>query len=462
MDMGYFKTFRSDIHSLFQSAVDELIPRAAEHFGRPDDDHLLAQATQRICEFKEQQKRVPMHALKGLSDAHGAVDKAWNGLRLLFDLFEARLTGNHELAVKIEDELKFSDIDPEWVDTINRYLEYFGVDGKKQAIPYIRHANMSDFVLNTLPPNATVALIGDWGTGTDEAVNLLRQVQRKQPDVVIHMGDIYYSGTAKENQSYFLDIFEKILDRTRIPVYSLTGNHDMYSGGHGFYEMIRKLNPSPPFDPAQAQPASYFSLRTTDGAWQFLVMDTSLNDHDVFEVADAVTYLDPLEEAWHLDKLANFGGRTILLSHHQLFSAFDGIGKVDTRPEAERAFNPNLLASFRRFQEKGNIAAWFWGHEHNLCVYKPYPPLEKGRCIGHGAIPVFVEDEPYTVMKSLSSPPELVDDPRKPGEKLTLDKNGKIYAHGYVLIKLDDRTKTAQASYYQDTDENTPMYTETL
>lgn len=465
--MGYLKTFRNDIHSLFQSAVDELIPREAgpESGGkarRPDLEHPLVHTAARLLEHKQQGQAVPEQAPPDLVTSKGGiVETAWTGLSLLFDLFEARLKGDSARADAIKDELKFSDIDPKWIEAIEDYLKYFGLDGKKHPIPYIRYADIDDFMLNTLPPNATVALVGDWATGTQEAVNLLEQIRRKQPDVLIHLGDIYYSGTARENRENFLDILDEVLDRdrTRIPVYSLTGNHDMYSGGGGYYEMIRQLNR---FDPAQAQPASYFSLRTTAGAWQFLAMDTGLHDHDPFEVGDAMTYLDPKEVEWHLDKLAHFGGRTILLSHHQLFSAFEHIGKPEAHPKGEEAYNTRLLASFRQFQEGGEIAAWFWGHEHNLCVYEPYPPLEKGRCIGHGAIPVFVEQDPYKVLEDLPNPPRLVDDPAKPEEKLMLDREGRVYTHGYVIVRLDDRTQTAQAAYYQETDEENPMYTETL
>ena len=92
------------------------------------------------------------------------------------------------------------------------------------------------------------------------------------------------------------------------PVYSLAGNHDMYSGGVGYYGLLQQLK----------QPASYFAR---NAAWQILGLDTGLHDNDVFSVNTNVTCLEPTEEAWHLDKITNAGGRkTILLSHHQLFS----------------------------------------------------------------------------------------------------------------------------------------------
>ena len=76
-------------------------------------------------------------------------------------------------------------------------------------------------------------------------------------------------------------------------------------------------------------------------------MDTGLHDHDVFTVGTDVTWLDPEEETWHLDKIRRFsdsGGRTVLLSHHQLFTAFDPIGRYADRSPAQRAATAPVLA----------------------------------------------------------------------------------------------------------------------
>ncbi|MDX1999957.1 MAG: metallophosphoesterase, partial [Thermoanaerobaculia bacterium] len=346
-----------------------------------------------------------------------------------------------------------------------RYYGSVSVDGGDTWSP--------NFPIANGPSNATVALIGDWGTGTADAITLLEAVGAHRPDVILHLGDIYYSGTPDETHKFFLKVLNSTLGRDENPiaVYTLTGNHDMYSGGVGYYQLLPELNPPPVFQPEQAQPASYFSLRSLDGAWQFLALDTGLHDHDPFSVNDDITYLEESEEAWHIDKIAQWsarGGRTILLSHHQLFSAFELIGGKDAqKPAGQEAANPKLLASFRKFQEAaeiggGDIAAWFWGHEHNLCVYEPYLGLAKGRCLGHGAIPAFTEQDPYAVVASLPNPPALVGDPRNPGEPLKLGVVDQAYAHGFVIVRLDDRDRSATVSYYQETDYTTPMFVERL
>src|SRR5262249_44135844 len=148
-----------------------------------------------------------------------------------------------------------------------------------------------------------------------------------------------------------------------LPIFTMTGNHDMYSGGGGYYWLIDQLNTPPFASPGQAQMASFFALRSS--GWQLLAMDTGLHDSDVFDVATSETYIEDTELAWHSHWIDNAGGRrTILLSHHQLFSAFAAIGQ-----DGDQSQNNHLLAQFG--SRLGKVDAWFWGHEHNLEIYAP-------------------------------------------------------------------------------------------
>ena len=472
--MSRIPTKRSVPHSIVMSLAEEVAAlRGGDGDRRPDHDHAAVAAAHRVASHMDQGESAPESPPEDLHAEHGsAIKSVWECTKLAAEIVEARFRGRHEEAQAKSDELKFSTCDPEWAATVAKYEKYFGPSGHRAEIPYVRHESMDDFVLDPLPDNATVAIIGDWGTGTQEAIGVLQALAAHKPDVLIHLGDIYYSGTERETEKYFLDIVNDVLGRTEnpIPVYNLTGNHDMYSGGSGFYSLLSKLNPEPLFQPGQAQKASYFCLRTRDGAWQFLGLDTGLHDHDPFTVATDITYLEPDEEAWHIDKIrrtSRDGGRTVLLSHHQLFSAFSGIGKIADKPAGEEAANPKLLESFRRFQAaaaegSGDIAAWFWGHEHNLDIYEPYLGLEKGRCMGHGAIPQLLAQNPYALVDDLPDPPRLVEDPNRPGEPLRLATVDEVYAHGFTIIRLDDASKSATVSYYQETDYETPMYVEEL
>lgn len=469
--MSRIQTVRHPALSLFQSLVDDVVlgrrhddsEPLESRDQRPTLDHPMVHAAKEFVERKLEGKEIPEDAPDEVAQQEGG-STVWTCVRLAGELFLAAMEGKEDRKNQLIDDLKDSTCDPEWLEAILQYLEYFGPGGKKAQVPYITWQSPDDFVLDTLPANARVALIADWGTGTKDAETLLTHVADKKPDVLIHLGDIYYSGTERETHHNFLDMIDQVFDRTNrpMPVYTLTGNHDMYSGGVGYYELLPQLNPSPPYDPEQAQPASFFSLRSPDGAWQLQAMDTGLHDRDPFTVSTDVTYLEPREAQWHLDKIERFaadGGKTILFSHHQLFSPFDGIGKTKDKPADQAAYNPKLLETFRPVLERGLVSAWFWGHEHNLGIYQPYGPLEKGRCVGHASIPVFASQTPYKVLDDLSDPPALVEADGKAVELLE-DADG-VYAHGYVMLELDDAARRAEARYYVTPDDEV-VYREIL
>ena len=132
-------------------------------------------------------------------------------------------------------------------------------------------------------------------------VNLLAyQIVAFKPDILLHLGDVYYSGTHGEANDNFLAICRQILGSS-IPLYTLCGNHDMYSGGDGYYWLIDQIG----------QQSSYFCLQNDD--WQFLAMDTGHNDHDPVTVATNMTSLVNIpgwsEANWHLNKIQQAGNR---------------------------------------------------------------------------------------------------------------------------------------------------------
>ena len=442
------RTFRNHFVSLYQSAVDEVVRDKVGAQGlatRPSLENGLVRAAAQIGALKMQgAATIPAAAPANVTQT------AWTCAKLAFELMEARARGDTVQAGKLEGVLEFNTCDVKWAETIANYVKYFGPDGTRASIPYIRAAQIGSTIL-PLNPGATVALIGDWGTGTAVAVDLLNEVAQQKPDVLIHLGDIYYSGTLGECDFNFKRIVDAVLDRatTQIPVFTLSGNHDMYSGGAGFYRLLQTLNAAP-----RQQPASFFCLRSEDRHWQFVAMDTGLHDYNPFTVTEVLTFLEQDEEDWLVERIREFPGKTILLSHHQLFSAFSQIGPAN--PDGSlTACNPRLLASFNRFVDAapGRIAAWFWGHEHNLCVYEPYLSLAVGRCVGHGAVPVFTTDSPYAVLGRIVNPPKL--------KSVRLDTDDHVYMHGFTIIRLGT-DGSAAAEYYEDKDGTKPIFTEAL
>jgi 3',5'-cyclic AMP phosphodiesterase CpdA len=288
-----------------------------------------------------------------------------------------------------------------------------------------------------LPANARVALIADWGTGYSDAEDVLRAACALEPDAIIHLGDIYFAGTERECRRKFLEPIRRLAyresDRAPLPVFNMAGNHDYYSGGSGFHMVIDELNSGD-----QRQQASYFCLRSADDGWQFLAMDTghdARNDVARSHVMGAVPQPDEIE--WLKHKLETFDGRTILLSHHQAFSNFDQMGgDPDDHEPPFDAVNRRLLATFEPYA--GEIAAWFWGHEHHLMIFHPYKGL-KGRCVGHGARPVS-----GSVIDRHTNYEFAYENVR-----LSLSDDGEHLNHGFEIIQIGAKGMPSEVSYYQ-------------
>lgn len=369
------------------------------------------------------------------STARTAADIARNCAAIGFKYMEALVLGDTSSAKRLKGQLESSVCDPKWASTVEAYASYFGVNGQRRVIPYVRPGKVGSRVIE-IKSKAQIGILGDWGTGNDPARSVLKGLAGLEPDYLIHLGDIYYSATSREVQKNFVEVIDKEIRNARpdVKIFSLSGNHDMYSGGVAYYEMLRTLN-APPHN----QESSFFCLRSSDGAWQFLAMDTGLHDYSPLAVSDALTFIEEDEQEWLLERVKEFSGRTILLSHHQLFSAFSRIGPAD--PLGQQAYNANLISTFQALKATGaNIPAWFWGHEHNLCIYEPYVGLNFGRCLGHGAIPLFLEQNPYDPIKSLINPPSLI-------AGTVLSHNEAVYANGFALLSL--KSDEARADYFQ-------------
>ncbi len=439
------KTFRSPVLSLYQSAIESLVrsklPPGAPRPGLGND---IVRAATEIASAHDKAEAVPDQPPAGIAS------DVWRAACLTHDFLDARFHGNNAAAADIAAELRDGQFDPGWIETLTSYVGYFGPDGKLREPDYIWPT--PDMKVLAFKPGSVVALLGDWGTGTEAAVEIAKQIATFNPDLLIHLGDIYYSGTPDECRRNFTEILNRTFNRSTVPIYTLAGNHDMYCGGVGYYGLLKTLNPLP----LARQPASFFCLRSTGGAWQFIAMDTGRFDHAPLAEQDVLVQIEPREQAWLAERIAEFPGRTILLSHHQFFSAFSEIGK----PAADGSlipYNPNLRKTFAAFNAaasrgRGSIAAWFWGHEHTLSIYKPYLDLEKGRCLGHGAIPVLigVGDHP---LARLVDPPTLLTGP--PG------RDGEVYAHGFAILRFAENG-ACQAEYYNDNEPGHAFFSETL
>jgi hypothetical protein len=461
--MTDFETFRDPFLSLYQSAVTEVgkrldesnasLPKATfrERSGlqRSAASSARAFATD-IARREYQQSLGQAPTSAGVAERElTAPDRLRVCAEIAFRYMKARVEGDQAALAMVSGEFEKGACDPLWAQTIEEHLKFFGLNGQRNAIPYRRATDVGSrsIVINA---KVRIALMGDWGTGAQPAISVLKQIAAAKPDIVIHLGDVYYSGTPAECRDNFRLLVDQLLrrDNPTLPIFTLAGNHDMYSGGLGYYALIDELNVEP-----HRQPASYFCLRTADQAWQFLAMDTGYHDNNPVTVTDAVTFLEEDELGWHLDRIREFPGRTILLSHHQLFSAYSPIGPA-AQDGSREATNPRLLEAFTQLTTNGRIAGWFWGHEHTLSIYKAFAGLERGRCLGHGGVPVSLADDVYKLVEGLALVPEVVDDGK-------LGAQGGVYAHGFAILDLD--VESAKATYFEDVnDKAVELFSETL
>jgi hypothetical protein len=269
--------------------------------------------------------------------------------------------------------------------------------------------------VTTIPNAARIAILGDWGSSMYGAPVCAASIEKAQPafTTLIHLGDVYYAGTSREVEERFLAAWPTVAGATS---WAANSNHEMYSGGEGYFEKTLK-------DPRFTQGSSCFALQNDH--FLFLGLDTGYTEHD----------LDTTQLEWIRRRVAESGTRKlVLLSHHQPFSQFESGGE---RLVAKLA---SLLASKR-------VLAWYWGHEHRCVFFDRHPDWALwGRCIGHSGFPSFrdifqgsperknADGSTWWRTRRDGSPSAIVLD----GSNPYVQTHGNKYApNGYVSLALD-------------------------
>lgn len=266
-----------------------------------------------------------------------------------------------------------------------------------------------------LDPQVRIAVLGDWGTGLYGAKPSAKSIETDQNPftLLLHLGDVYYAGTRKEERQRFLDLWPK---RPEAFTRALNSNHEMYSGGGGYFEeTLREFK----------QESSYFVLRNDH--WTLIGLDTGWTDFDIDD--EQVRWLEVVVGE-------STGTRIILFSHHQLFSQLDSQGI-------------RLAAKLGKLLAQKIISMWYWGHEHRCVLYDPHPQFGLiARCIGHGGMPQRRGDEtnaPAEEKKGDAIWRRLPE--KKPGipSALVLDgrnafikgKEDTYSPHGYITLEFN-------------------------
>ncbi len=492
--------------------------------GKVSEEHPMLKAIDTYSEAML--KNIPLVAPKDSENEHSDTDPTIMAylVQLHHQLAHAEIAKDEQRVTEINKQrARFKFGNPLWEEMFVEYfLYYWDYPFHKGQSPQYRSWQDELYGNNNLdygtikwkiPTDATVAIIGDIGIGTDIAAAVLEATLSFDPDVILHLGDIYYSGTPYEFDTRFTGLINEVMkaNNKQVPVFNIPGNHEYFTGGVAFYDCLDGMQLV--YSADQRQQASFFGLQTEDDSWQFLGMDTSFYGHymDVPEKIQKATLsllhnnkvdlpedksnphwanaYNPLfhrcndatiavkdttvkeemipirtdEQEWHANQIKNFTGRTILLSHHQVYSAKQKIGVpqqkieedgvlVPDETDTNRAWiNTKLYQQFGEFMDT-KVAAWFWGHEHNLGIYKDeYRPegwptsaellktIPKGRCTGHSAIPVAEKEAPY----EQKYPVPLVN------ESVKLGITDGWYNRGFQILKLNGSVKPITASYYQ-------------
>ena len=235
----------------------------------------------------------------------------------------------------------------------------------------------------------TLALVSDWGTGQPAARAVIGTLAAIDPDLAVHLGDTYYSGTPPtgpfeprgEEQSNLVDPWPAAL---RGRSFTLNANHEMYSGALGYFAALE--SPTGVF--AAQNGFSTFAIRI--GEWTVLGLDSSFHADPVelYLYGSLDSVIDKRQTDW-IGSLALDPARTIVLTHHNALDiACDPTAQTDYA-----TFWTQIRAALG-----GDPFAWYWGHVHNGIVYAS--PLVIGdaaapvlstttrcRCLGHGALP---------------------------------------------------------------------------
>jgi hypothetical protein len=512
--------------ALWKSCVAEVLAQSLgqDHTNAAgiDLDHPLVRATDRYCRSMEQ--NTPLPKPPAGSDDEEAVQTYLS--YLYHRRAHAKIAGDPAIEADIErqtQEYKFGN--PLWQQMFVQYFKYYwqypfhkGGSPKYRSwqAPGAGNGDLNYGVVHwRLPANARVAIVGDIGTGTDVAAAVLVAALSFHPDAILHLGDVYFSGTYFETEHRLIGLVRDVAGREGVPFFTVPGNHEYFTGAIPFLAALDSGRLV--MEPGQQQPASYFCLRTADDGWQFLGLDTGYNGHymnvppaaqqavlerlqvgkietpggradpywpsafnpyfaktganlavkDPTSSPPQVT-LRPDEVAWHQDKLAKFAGRSILLSHHQLYSALQQCGIPQNQlPQAGGSSQPDPSDFNRTWIDTGlwrqlgsafgdKVAAWIWGHEHNLGIftnnYRPadwpadsadalqiFKTLPKGRCAGHSAIPVQQSEAPYA--QKFPVPLQSPD--------LMLGLAGGWYNRGFQIVELAGAGNPGRISYFQ-------------
>jgi hypothetical protein len=363
------------------AAVDgEGNPAAAIRSKMPDITDQLASSGGRTAEQVPYLARDPIQSL-----LQSTVEEKLRGHGVREDTSKGRdLFGTIVHTIEsVIDPKAFSPTDPNWIIDVGASMLDRLAKGNHPFNPLPAQHEIAD--------TARVVIVGDWGTGlprakavagfmAEEVSGALAQGREVH---VVHLGDVYYSGTPEEVDRHVLapGLWPVTADQASSGVtsWSLNGNHDMYGGGYGYFDRLLADKRFASQQSEDGRTTSFFKLVAP--SWEFLGLDTAW-DPDVLTEGQIGALQDPQAE-FAAEAQAEAKGanrKLVLLSHHQLVSVYD---KADLGATLPTKLAPLL--------DSGQVTAWLWGHEHRCMGFQTTGGVKFPRCIGHGGVPVLME-----------------------------------------------------------------------
>jgi hypothetical protein len=147
--------------------------------------------------------------------------------------------------------------------------------------------------------NFASGVLGDFGTGLYGVPACQQSTQESQEEyaLMLHLGDVYYSAMPEEVGQRFFQFWPDKAPLNR----AMNGNHEMYTGGHTFFETM-----SPRFD----QKAGCFAMQNDN--WVLIALDTAY--HQAFGGQEGV--LDDPQMNWLSTIVERAAPRKVVLCSH--------------------------------------------------------------------------------------------------------------------------------------------------
>jgi len=272
-----------------------------------------------------------------------------------------------------------------------------------------------------------IALAGDWGTNNAPAKSIAGHIKAANPDYSIHLGDVYYVGDPKDEITNLVDLWPS----GRSGTLALNSNHEMYCGGVGYFQVIRKQK-------FANQGFSYFALHNND--WLIIGLDTAYWGYDQSFLYEDGCICDDRQKPkgsaqreW-LEQLlsdpAHGSKRLMFLTHHDGFDV--DVGKAKEK---------DLFQLITKLIGNTRDCLWYWGHIHAGIAYKPIQLADniflRARCVGHGGVPYL----PFGNLSEYGTPRYSVDWAEQ--EKATTGDSRRAL-NGYMIVTLNGRRITEE------------------